>query len=147
MSYDSKTHCTEHFSWAEMDPEGLAGEGARLCLHRLCNDVLEPLRARFGKPVHVTSGYRDRTVQARIWNEAVRKYGGPAEAEKYVAPPGHSQHELGTAADLWIEDVTLTAIADHLSTNPVVGGIGIYRIDGFVHVDIRPREGGVIARW
>lgn len=147
MSYNPSTHCTEHFSWPEMDRAGLAGAGTRKNLHRLCNDVLEPMRAHFGKPVHVTSSYRDRGVQQTLWLQAIAKYGSSAAAEAHVAPPGHSQHELGTAADLWIEGVDLEHIADHLASNPAVGGIGIYPSEGFVHVDIRPRQGGVIARW
>ena len=145
MSYDSETNCTEHFTWAEVDPSGMAGPGAKRNLHKLCNDVLEAVRSHFGKPVHVTSGYRDITLQGRLWQEAVSKYGSPAEAEKHVAPPGHSQHELGTAADIWIEGVTPQQVADFAQRIATVGGIGIY--PDFTHLDIRPRDGGVIARW
>ena len=145
--YDTDTHCTENFSWAEMDPQGLAGPIARKNLHLLCNNVLEPLRKHFGKPVHITSGYRDITVQNRLWQEAVRKYGSDGAAREHVAPPGHSQHEVGNAADHYINGVPIEAIAEFLAPNPCVGGIGLYPDDGFVHVDIRPRAGGPIARW
>lgn len=145
MSYDTTTHATEHFAWIELDPSTLAGPVARANLHKLANDVLEPIRKHFGKPAHVTSGYRDIALQERIWRDAVAKYGSEAAAREHVAPPGHSQHEVGTAADFWIEGVSPSTVAAFASTLPTVGGIGIY--PSWTHVDIRPRDGGVIARW
>lgn len=49
--------------------------------------------------VWLVSGDRDTETQTRLWNEAVAKY-GPEEARNWVAPPGHSNHEKGIAADL-----------------------------------------------
>jgi len=48
----------------------------------------------------ITSGYRSPEEQTTLWNNAVKKYGSPAEAQKWVAPPGHSNHNKGLAADL-----------------------------------------------
>lgn len=50
--------------------------------------------------IHITSGYRDNQRQARLFREAVRKYGSEAAARRYVAPPGRSRHNHGLAADL-----------------------------------------------
>lgn len=50
--------------------------------------------------VGITSGYRSPEVQARLWEEALAKYGSEEEARKWVAPPGKSQHNHGNAADL-----------------------------------------------
>ncbi len=50
--------------------------------------------------VGITSGYRSPEVQQRLWEEALAKYGSEAEARKWVAPPGKSQHNHGNAADL-----------------------------------------------
>jgi hypothetical protein len=50
--------------------------------------------------IGVTSGYRSPEVQQRLWEEALAKYGSEAEARKWVAPPGKSQHNHGNAADL-----------------------------------------------
>lgn len=50
--------------------------------------------------VGITSGYRSPEVQQRLWEEALVKYGSEAEARKWVAPPGKSQHNHGNAADL-----------------------------------------------
>jgi soluble lytic murein transglycosylase-like protein len=47
----------------------------------------------------VFSGFRSTERQAELYAEAVKKY-GPAEARKWVAPPGHSEHNKGDAADL-----------------------------------------------
>lgn len=49
--------------------------------------------------IWIESGDRDTETQTRLWNEAVAKY-GPDEARNWVAPPGHSYHEKGLAADL-----------------------------------------------
>lgn len=50
--------------------------------------------------IGVTSEVRSAAQQKQLWDAALSKYGSEAEARKWVAPPGHSQHELGHAADL-----------------------------------------------
>lgn len=50
--------------------------------------------------LRVTSGYRSPEVQERLWQEALVKYGSPEAARKWVAPPGKSQHNHGSAVDL-----------------------------------------------
>ena len=57
------------------------------CLTALCVQVLQPVRDHFG-PVHVSSGYRSRALNARI--------GGSQR----------SQHMRGEAADIVIAGVT-----------------------------------------
>ena len=47
----------------------------------------------------ITSAYRSPEVQARLFADAVRKYGSEAAARKWVAPPGRSQHNRGLAVD------------------------------------------------
>lgn len=56
--------------------------------------------AKDGIHLGVGSGFRDSARQAQLFKEAVEKYGSEAEARKHVAPPGHSMHERGLAADL-----------------------------------------------
>lgn len=51
-------------------------------------------------PLGVQSGYRSEERQARLWHEALDKYGSADEARKWVAPPGRSMHNHGQAADL-----------------------------------------------
>ena len=62
-------------------------------LERLCKDVLEPIRAHFGKAVHVTSGLRS-----------------PAH-NKSVGGATQSEHMSARAADIWIEGVPPADIA------------------------------------
>jgi len=50
--------------------------------------------------ISVGSGYRDVARQQQLWNRALQKYGSPQAARKWVAPPGHSYHNKGLAADL-----------------------------------------------
>ncbi|CDZ53367.1 D-alanyl-D-alanine carboxypeptidase family protein [Neorhizobium galegae] len=50
--------------------------------------------------VSINSGYRSPERQQELWLEALRKYGSPEAARKWVAPPGNSQHNKGNAADL-----------------------------------------------
>lgn len=63
-------------------------------LARMLQDA--PAEVKIG----ITSGYRSPEVQQRLWEEALAKYGSEAEARKWVAPPGKSQHNHGNAADL-----------------------------------------------
>ena len=53
-----------------------------------------------GHDIKLQSGVRTTERQAELFAAAVRKYGSEAEARKWVAPPGRSYHEKGTAADL-----------------------------------------------
>lgn len=94
--------------------------------------ILEQVRAHFGKPVHINSGYRSPSYNISIG-------GSP-----------RSQHCLGTAADITIKGVDPIRIALYLASMPYFqkrGGIGYYsRVQltgGFVHVDVRSWK----SRW
>jgi hypothetical protein len=50
--------------------------------------------------VSIYSGYRSIERQRELFQAAVKKYGSVAKARHWVAPPGKSQHNFGTAADL-----------------------------------------------
>lgn len=87
-------------------------------------DVLEAIRAHFGQPVVVYSGYRCPTHN--------RNVGGAT----------HSRHMAGDAADIHVSGVSpalVYAFADSLIG--ARGGVGHYR--NFTHVDVR----GYRARW
>lgn len=49
--------------------------------------------------VSLSSGYRSYDHQQRLYNEAVQRYGA-ANASKWAAPPGRSNHNRGLAGDL-----------------------------------------------
>lgn len=95
-------------------------------------EVLEQIRAHFGKPVKINSAYRTPAYNISI--------GGSSK----------SQHCLGLAADIRIVGVDPIQIALYASSLPFYakqGGIGYYsRVglkDGFVHVDVRSWK----SRW
>jgi len=49
--------------------------------------------------LRITSAYRSPELQARLFAEAVAKYGSEQAARKWVAPPGRSRHGKGNAID------------------------------------------------
>lgn len=50
----------------------------------------------------LTSGYRSSAHQRRLWNNALRRYGSPTAARRWVAPPGSSAHQSGRALDFYL---------------------------------------------
>lgn len=92
------------------------------------------IREALSQPIKVTSGYRCRKHQERLFKEAVAKYGSESEASKWVAPPGASPHEYATALDCQQGAMTPLAfrdfIAQHLDDDC---RLGLY--DDFVHFD------------
>ena len=96
--------------------------------------LLQCIREHFGKPVHITSGYRT------------------AEHNAAVGGSKSSQHLLGRAADFYIESVPVATVAAYAETLlPGRGGIGWYpkdaahpkRMTGWVHIDTRANK----SRW
>ena len=96
--------------------------------------VLQCIREHFGKPLHITSGYRTARHNAAV--------GGSKS----------SQHLLGRAADFWVEGVDVaTAAAYAEALLPTHGGVGRYPKDakhpnrktGWVHVDTCANK----SRW
>ena len=82
--------------------------------------VLQSIRSHFGKAVNIHSGYRTPP-----YNEQVGGVDG-------------SQHTYGTAADISIKGVSVSDVAEYArSIMPDWGGVGIYKEQGFVHVDVR----------
>lgn len=93
--------------------------------------LLQAIREHFGKPVTITSGYRTAAHNAAV---------GGAKS---------SQHLLGRAADIQVQDTDPLAVAAYAeSLMPDWGGVGRYpikpgRAKGWVHVDTRPNK----SRW
>ena len=56
-----------------------------------------------GIPLQITSAYRSPEGQAKLYEEALAKYGSPEAARKWVAPPGKSQHNHGRAVDFAVD--------------------------------------------
>ena len=120
VSKDGENRITEHFKLKEF---ACKNSEAVIVSEKLCY-VLEAIRAYFGKPVVVTSGYRTPEYNAKV--------GGAAK----------SRHMLGIAADIQIAGVKPSDVAAYARTiMPTYGGIGIYST--FTHIDIRSD----IANW
>lgn len=56
--------------------------------------------AHQGFSLVVTSGFRSWQAQQRLFDQAVRRYGGAVEAARWVLPPERSQHVQGAAVDV-----------------------------------------------
>ena len=65
-------------------------------LARLISEAPQDIR----DGLKINSGYRSVQRQTEIYRAAVAKYGSEAEARKWAAPPGRSNHNHGRAADL-----------------------------------------------
>lgn len=90
-------------------------------VHPKLVQMVQRVRDHFGKPVIINSGYRCPTH-----NKAV---GGASD----------SQHVKGTAADIVVQDVPASKVADFCES--FADGLGRYK--NFTHIDCR----GYKARW
>jgi hypothetical protein len=77
-------------------------------LHRAAYDAYARMKAAAeadGIPANlltIVSGYRSVAHQKRLWADALKKYGSPKAARRWVAPPGGSPHHTGRAIDFWL---------------------------------------------
>jgi uncharacterized protein YcbK (DUF882 family) len=89
-------------------------------------NYLQHLRDSLGEPIHVLSGCRCELHNKRC--------GGKV----------HSQHLLGTAADIFVDSLSPVKLHKYIDENADVLGIkGLGLYSTFVHVDVRPEP----ARW
>ncbi|GAA2674764.1 D-alanyl-D-alanine carboxypeptidase family protein [Actinoplanes palleronii] len=54
----------------------------------------------YGELLGLTSGHRDRQVQAELFHAEVRRCGSVTEARRWALPPDESRHVAGTAMDV-----------------------------------------------
>ncbi len=91
-------------------------------LSKLCINVLEPIRAHFGKPVIISSGYRCDKL-----NKAI---GGSTT----------SQHSYGEAADFTVQGFSNLEVCKWISKNlPFDQLIYEFGESGWIHVSYSPR--------
>jgi hypothetical protein len=76
---------------------------------------LTALIAASGGQISIGSGYRSVERQAQLFAQAVKKYGSPEKARRWVAPPGKSNHGRGVAADLKFNTPQAKALAHRLA--------------------------------
>ncbi len=90
---------------APSDVTTVPGVGRPVQLHRLAalawTAMVRSARADgIAAPLLLpVSGYRSGARQRRLWEGALKRYGSPQEARKWVAPPGGSAHQSGRAID------------------------------------------------
>ena len=128
---------TPHFSLTEMTKSQTAiRKGIRnnpspqavARLHRLCVQVLEPVRVHFGRPVVVNSGYRS------------------VELNRAVGGSATSQHCKGEAADIEVIGVRNGDVAIWIRDNLKFDQLILEAYDrrnpssGWVHVSLREPE-------
>lgn len=111
--------------WPDFQPSEIACRGTgKLLVDERAMDMLQELRTRLGKPIHVNSGYRS---------------------------PEHNRAVKGAKASKHMEGIAFDCrMAGHdpqvfMATAKAVGfkGIGQYPVLGFCHIDARPNA----ASW
>lgn len=115
LKKSGSTKLSEHFSVKEFACSDGSDE---IRIDPKLVDYLEKIRAHFGKPVRITSGYRSPTYNAKV--------GGVK----------NSYHMKGMAADIVIDGVKSKEVAQYAETIGC-GGIGWYEARNFTHIDTR----------
>ena len=117
-------------------PGAISAQGAQY----MRTEALAALREMFdaartdGFVLQVNSSFRSYQTQADTYNYWVQTY-GKEQADRTSARPGHSEHQLGTTADVgargqFLEDFIGTAEADWLAENAWKYGFIISYPDG-----------------
>jgi hypothetical protein len=124
---------TPHFHLNELHTHDARGSAVPVkswpAVIRLCDDYLEPMRAKFGVCT-VLSGYRHRAYNNTLPGAALNSQHIYDETPGSVA--ADTRYERGSPQE-WV------AQAQRLRTQlGNKGGIGRYDRDGFVHIDNRP---------
>jgi len=91
-------------------------------LAALCKQILEPLRRHFRKPIHISSGFRTEKLNQLL--------GGARQ----------SQHLLGEAADLVVQDVSMGAVFQYLIQSTLPFDQCIYEKKGkteWIHISYK----------
>lgn len=89
-------------------------------LTALCENVLEPLRAKLGKPITITSGYRCERDNAAI---------GGAK---------NSQHVLGQAADIFVEGMSVEELFEFINNSGIPFQQHIQEFSQWNHISYNP---------
>ena len=120
VSKKSGTKLSEHFTSDEFDCHG-SGCCSTTLINETLVEYLEKIRAHFGKPITITSGYRCTRHNASVRGET------------------GSRHSKGDAADIVVQGTTPRAVAQYAESIGILG-IGLYETsaDGyFTHIDTR----------
>jgi zinc D-Ala-D-Ala carboxypeptidase len=102
------TMLSEHFSLEEMirsqtavrkGIKNMPNDEQVACLRQVCVHILEPVRAHYGKPISVTSGFRCERLN------------------KAIGGSGTSQHCMGQAVDFHVVGVPDVEVAKWIGAN------------------------------
>ena len=126
---------SEHFTLEELTYSDLAQRHSldnspdKFVIHNLTRlaELLEDIRSLFGKPIRINSGYRSVTVNALLGSKPT------------------SQHCIGCAADIRIEELTPDEIVKKIVKSDIQYDQVIREFDSWVHISI-PKAEGYIAR-
>lgn len=128
------TKLTPHFALGEFAlnrPERRFTAAHQITTARRLAEFLELVRAQFGGPVVITSGYRPWGINAAV--------GGARYSEHLYDVPGKG------AVDFYIPTADLVAVERWIDSRwPHSLGLAAAQ-RGFIHLGMRP--GGVRARW
>jgi len=106
-------------------------------MRRLCDQILEPLRAHFGAPVTIASGFRYAELVDGRW-EGLDVVIRSARAQRAYEP--RSQHTRGEAADIHVQGVSERDVWEWLYREcPAPFGQVIFEVSGrscWVHISI-----------
>jgi len=116
---------TRNFNRSEFACRGSDCCGGAAPVHPRLVTGLQHIRDMLDMPLVITSGFRCITHNRAVGGQP-HSYHTLAMAADVEVPPGESPHDLFLAA-------TRTPAFEH-------GGIIVYPFDGFVHLDIAPRE-------
>lgn len=99
-SFDAVPAVTSENDLGGGDDSFTAPSGLQMGFEQALNRII----AESGGKITINSGRRTNERQTQLWNEALAKYGDPEIADNWVARPGTSNHESGSAADLHYAD-------------------------------------------
>jgi LAS superfamily LD-carboxypeptidase LdcB len=120
---------------------------SRPTVRKLDPDLLAAVEAaaraarKDGVTLQVTSGWRSRAHQERLFREAVDRYGSEAEALRYVAAPDTSAHVTGDAVD-----IGPTEAADWLGRHGAAYGLCQVFANEIWHFELATEPGGTCPR-
>jgi len=121
---------TRNFTWEEMIGSVTAcrngivnrpGTPERVAIERLVKELLQPLRDIYGKPIRISSGYRN------------------AELNRLVGGVPSSQHLKGEAADCVVKGSITGLYLVLMESELVFDQAILYRERNFLHLSLREK--------
>ncbi|MDR3070186.1 MAG: M15 family metallopeptidase, partial [Propionibacteriaceae bacterium] len=92
----SKKHpVTKAFTPKRLTSQGLTPEAGQAA-----SELIAAAR-KDGITIKIRSAYRSYATQKEVYERALRTYPSEAQAKRFNAAPGESEHQLGTSIDFW----------------------------------------------